>query len=71
MKLLDTQRQFLKNFQQDYNTLVSKYLRDIGDTDIAILYNTIDDMEENLRNFWLAVLIHGPVGDATIYKWIK
>jgi len=51
MKLLNTQRHFLKNFQQEYNMLVSKYLRDIGDTDIAILYNTIDNMEENLRNF--------------------
>ncbi len=43
---LDTQRTLVKDFQDEYNTLVKKYLTDFNESDIKTLNSKINDIQE-------------------------
>ncbi len=42
------QKAILKTFQDDYNNLIKKYLTDFNDVEFLSLFNTLNDLEENI-----------------------
>jgi len=48
---ISSQKQMMANFVQDYNAVISKYLRVIDDEDFREINDKIDSMEAYLRDF--------------------
>ncbi len=44
------QKAILKSFQADYNSLIKKYLVDFNDVEFLSLFNTLNDLEENIAS---------------------
>lgn len=42
------QKTILKNFQTDYNSMIKKYLLDFNEVEFLSLFNTINELEENI-----------------------
>jgi len=45
---IDRQKDHLKNFQNDYNLMLGKYLRPLEETDLINVYSTVNEMENYL-----------------------
>ena len=46
---ISVQKRMVKEFQDDYNRLVSKYLREISEAETLSLYSKIQDLEEYIN----------------------
>ena len=46
---VETQRNRMQEFQDDYNNLLRKYLRSFEESDAAAVYERIDELEKYLR----------------------
>ena len=46
---IEIQRSHLQAFTDDYNNLVNKYLRNMEESDIRLIYERIDELEMYLR----------------------
>lgn len=42
------QKSIVKTFQSDYNNLIKKYLTDFNDVEFLAIFNTLNELEENL-----------------------
>jgi hypothetical protein len=45
---IEQQKIFIKDFQQDYNTMVSKYIHEFNESEILKIFSKINDLEENI-----------------------
>ncbi len=45
---ISRQKAIIKTFQADYNNLIKKYLVDFNDVEFLAIFNTLNDLEENL-----------------------
>ena len=52
---VETQRSRIQAFQDDYNDMLRKYLRAFEESDMALIYNRIDELEKFLRELSVAV----------------
>ncbi len=43
-------KSILKTFQEDYNNLIRKYLTDFNDVEFLSLFNSLNELEENIAN---------------------
>jgi len=46
---IEVQRSRMQSFQEDYNNMIRKYLRSFDESDAAVIYDRIDDLEKYLR----------------------
>ena len=46
---LEVQRSRVKTFQEDYENMLNKYLRNFDQSDLSVIYDRIDDLEKYLR----------------------
>ena len=42
------QKEHIKNFQTDYNTMIGKYLKDFEESDLISVYSSVNEMENYL-----------------------
>ena len=46
---ISVQKQMVKEFQDDYNKLLQKYMREVNETDIRSLYTKVEDLEDYIN----------------------
>ena len=46
---IETQRSRMQSFQDDYNNMLRKYMRSFDESDAALIYGRIDELEKYLR----------------------
>ena len=46
---VETQRSRLQSFQDDYNDMLRKYIQPFEESDVALIYTRIDELEKYLR----------------------
>lgn len=67
------QKRMVKEFQNDYNSLMNKYMHEINETEILSLYSKVQDLEEyidGLVDDGIKKTEEAPEGDGKPSSWL-